>query len=451
MIKRLVLDKLTRWKNSTNRKPLIIRGARQVGKTSLVRVFSVQFKVFVELNLEKEAERNLFELGDARRVLNAIFLFKNVVPGNGDTLLFIDEIQESPKAIALLRYFLEEVPDLYVIAAGSLLEFALAKVGNFPVGRVDYLYLHPLNFIEYLSAFGQQAALDTIGEVPIPSFAHEILKQHFHDYALIGGMPELVAQFQKDRNPAALSVGYRKIWQAYKDDVEKYAKNETEKRVIRHVIDTAPFELERIKFERFGNSNYRSREVGEALRSLDLARIIQLVYPGITVKPPLVLDYKKRPRLQFLDTGMWNEVLGLKAEMIQVEDLDLVHKGRIIQHLVTQEINSTFSDFAFTGHFWVREEKGSNSEVDIIYPFDKYLIPIEVKSGSSGTLRSLHQFMDRCGHPFAVRFYSGEFKIEKTKTINGTSFLLMNMPYYLGTQVEPYLRYFLGQKWNLSG
>lgn len=446
MIKRLALEKLIRWKQSGNRKPLIIRGARQVGKTSLVRVFGAQFKVFIELNLEKEAEQNLFELREVKKVLNAIFLYKNIVPKNGDTLLFIDEIQESPKAIALLRYFLEEMPDLYVIAAGSLLEFALAKVGNFPVGRVDYLYLHPLNFIEYLSAFGQQAALDTIGEVPVPAFAHDILKQHFHDYALIGGMPALVAQYQKDRNPAALSVGYRKIWQAYKDDVEKYAKNETEKRVIRHVIDTAPFELDRIKFEKFGNSNYRSRDVSEALRSLDLARIIQLVYPAIAVKPPLVLDYKKRPRLQFLDTGLWNEVLGLKAEMIQVEDLDVVHKGRIIQHLVAQEINSTFSDFAFTGHFWVREEKGSDSEVDIIYPFDKYLIPIEVKSGSSGTLRSLHQFMDRCGHPFAVRLYGEKFQIEETKTVNGTSFFLMNLPYYLGTQIEAYLRFFVSQK-----
>lgn len=439
MIQRKALAKLRLWKASPDRKPLILRGARQVGKTTLVREFGKEFSNFVEVNLERQQEARLFELDTTELILNSIFLQKNVQFKKGSTLLFIDEIQESPRAIAQLRYFLEDKPDLFVVAAGSLLEFALAKVPSFPVGRVDYLYLHPLNFEEYLSALGQTQALDVLKRVPVQEYAHEILKQHFHEYALLGGMPALVFRYAENPNLANLSTAYQKLWQAYKDDVEKYARNESEKRIIRHVIETAPFELDRIKFEGFGNSNYRSREVGEALRALDLARVIRLIYPTTSVAIPLIVDYKKRPRLQFLDTGIWNHAMGIQGDLIQVKDLDEVHKGRIIQHLVAQEVESIFEDYNFQSHFWVRQEKDTSSEVDLVFPFKKYLIPVEVKSGSTGSLRSLHQFMDRCGHPYAVRFYAGHFKVEQTKTVKGTPFTLLNLPYYLGTQLVNFL------------
>lgn len=439
MIERKALDKLRLWKVSDDRKPLILRGARQVGKTTLIREFGKEFSNFVEVNLERQQEARLFELDTTELILNAIFLQKNVQLKKGPTLLFIDEIQESPKAIAQLRYFLEDKPDLFVVAAGSLLEFALAKVPNFPVGRVDYLYLHPLNFEEYLSAIGQTQALEALKQVPIQEYAHEVLKKHFHDYALLGGMPAMVSRYATNSNLANLSTAYQKLWQAYKDDVEKYARNETEKRTIRHVIETAPFELDRIKFEGFGNSNYRSREVGEALRALDLARVIRLIYPTTSVAMPLIVDYKKRPRLQFLDTGIWNHAMGIQADLIQVKDLDEVHKGRIIQHLLGQEIESIFEEVNFQSHFWVRQEKDTSSEVDLVFPFKKYLIPIEVKSGSTGSLRSLHQFMDRCEHPFAVRFFAGPFKVEQSQTVKGTPFTLINLPYYLGTQLVNFL------------
>jgi uncharacterized protein len=447
MILRNSYKKLIQWKDSENRKPLLIRGARQVGKTTLVRQFSSEFSVYLELNLEKEADKKLFELDETNKILNAIYLYKGVVPEKGKTLLFIDEIQESPNAISQLRYFFEEHQDIHVIAAGSLLEFALSKVPNFPVGRVDYLFLHPLNFEEYLGAIGQSPALEVLRKVPVPEYAYQTLKKHFHDFTLVGGMPGIVSEYVQNKVFALLSERYTKLWQSYKDDVEKYSKNETERRIIRHVIDTAPFELDRIKFEGFGNSNYRSREVGEALRALDMAKLIRLVYPTTSVKPPLVVDYKKRPRLQFVDTGLWNQAMGLQASMIQVEDLDDVHRGRVIQHLVAQEINSTVENKDSVSHFWVRQEKDSNSEVDIIFPFGKFLIPVEVKSGSSGSLRSLHQFIDRCNHSVAVRFYAGKFEIENTETISGKPFYLINLPYYLGTQLEFYLEYFF-QNYN---
>lgn len=444
MIKRKSLANLLIWRALKDRKPLLIRGARQVGKTTLVREFGKSFSNYIELNLERPEEARVFDLETTDKILNAVFLLKNISLKSGSTLLFIDEIQESPKAISHLRYFLEDRPDIFVIGAGSLLEFALSKIPSFPVGRVDYLYLHPLNFEEFLEGLGQKVALDALRTIPVPEFAHETLKKLFHDYALIGGMPALVNLYVTDRSVANLSTEYLKLWQAYQDDVEKYSKNETEKRIIRHVIETAPFELERIKFEGFGNSNYRSREVGEALRALDLARIIRLTYPSTSTKPPLIVDLKKRPRLQFLDTGLWNHAIGIQAELIQVSDLDEVHKGRIIQHLVAQEIESCYSEISFSTHFWVRQEKESTSEVDILFPFQKFLIPVEVKSGNTGTLRSLHQFMDRCEHGYAIRYYAGPFQIEQTQTPKQTPFTLINLPYYLGTQINAYLEKYVG-------
>lgn len=443
MITRKAYSKLLEWKQSKDRKPLLIRGARQVGKTTIVRQFSNEFNNYIELNLEREADRKIFDIDEIEKILNAVYLLKGLTPTDKPTLLFIDEIQESPKAIQQLRYFYEEKPELYVIAAGSLLEFALREVPSFPVGRIEYLYLHPLNFIEYLEAIQNRQAISVINTVPIPSYSHRTISNLFHDYAIIGGMPEVVAHYIENKSIATLAKNYNRLWQAYKDDVEKYSRNDTDKKIIRHVIETAPFETDRIKFERFGRSNYQSREVGEALRSLDLAKIVQLIYPTTSLEPPIIPDLKKRPRLQFLDTGMVNHVLLLQGEMIGINDLNDFYKGKIIQHLVNQELISIHEEIPYKPHFWVREKKDSNSEVDLVYRHNKYIIPIEVKSGKQGRLRSLHQFIERTNHPYAIRMYAGEFNVEKAKTPGGTTYLLMNLPYYLGTLIPDYINYFI--------
>ena len=437
--------KLLHWKNAQTPKPLLIRGARQVGKTTLVREFSREFDNYIELNLERSADRRLFQINDVRQILNAAFLLKNLVLKPGTTLLFIDEIQESPEAIQQLRYFYEDLPEYHVIAAGSLLEFALSKVPSFPVGRVDYLYLHPLNFEEFLGALGNQAALNAMHQVPVPEYAHETLLHLFHEYAIVGGMPELVAHYIRHKNIAALSPLYGKLWQAYKDDIEKYSPENSQRHIIRHVIEAAPYEIDRIKFEGFGNSNYRSREVGEALRLLDLSKVVQLLYPTTALKPPISPDLKKRPRLQFLDTGMLNHILMQQGEMLSLNNLDDFQKGKTVQHLVTQELISIHDDLPYKPLFWVREKKTANSEVDIVYHFQNKVIPIEVKAGKQGRLRSLHQFVEQAGHPFALRLYGGRFLLEKAQTPQGTPYLLLNLPYYLGTQIPSYIQYLLKQ------
>jgi uncharacterized protein len=197
ILKRNLEKKLETWKKSSGRKPLILRGARQVGKTTLIKEFAKSYKYSILLNLEKQADADYFlKYNEAKTIIESLFLSRNIsIASASDTLLFLDEIQELPEAIQMLRYFYEEFPDLHVIAAGSLLEFAMRKVKSFPVGRVEFLYLHPLNFIEYLEAIGHRGALDKINKIPCESFAHPVLLGLFNQYAIIGGMPEVISSF----------------------------------------------------------------------------------------------------------------------------------------------------------------------------------------------------------------------------------------------------------------
>jgi len=443
---RHIWEDLLRWKSQTIKKPLVLRGARQVGKTTVIRDFGKEYKHYIELNLEKRDDYELIENSRSVQDVAGALALKHEIPSNrfSDTLLFIDEIQESPKAISYLRYFFEELPELHVIAAGSLLEHALNKTKHFPVGRIQYLYLFPLNFGEYLSAMNKNMLLERFHQIPIDKVAHDLLLKEFHIYCIIGGMPEVVANYVKNKDLSLLPPIFESIWNTYKDDVVKYASNQSDERVIKHVILSAAAVVDqRIKFQHFGNSNYKSREVSEALRSLDDAKVIQIIYPSTSLEPPIISDFKKSPRLQFLDTGILNFDLNIQGNLLLMEDLSAAYKGAIIPHIFTQEIISLNKGSYHKPNFWVRDKTQSSAEVDLIVSYGNYIIPIEIKSGKKGTLRSLHQFMNKVNHPFAVRVYGGEFKIEKTKTPEGKTFYLMNLPYYLGTLLKEYIKYFI--------
>lgn len=445
IINRAIQTKLIEWKQRSSRKPLVLRGARQVGKTTIIKEFAKQFKNKIFLNLEKSKDLKYFnKYDDVKLIVESLLLTHNIeISEIGETLIFIDEIQESPQAIQMLRYFYEEYPDLYIIAAGSLLEFAIKKVKSFPVGRIENLYLHPLNFEEFLMAIEHKKALEQLQIVPVKAFAHNILLELFNTYTIIGGMPEVVKTYIENNSFTSLPRIYESIWSTYQNDVEKYTTSTTARNVIKHIITTAHLFLDkRVKFKNFGNSNYRSREVGEAMRNLDNAKIIQLIYPTTDVEVPVKLDLKKSPRLQFLDTGLINNALGIQGEMIGLSDLSNSFKGAIIPHIATQELISLNSDKYVKPNFWVREKTQSSSEVDLVYTYNNKVIPIEIKSGATGSLKSLHQFVEKTNHHYAIRIYAGEFKIENTKTPNGTSYKLMNLPYYLVTQIEKYLNYF---------
>lgn len=208
--KRHVTPYLKKWKRGKDRKPLILRGARQVGKTTLVQEFAKSYDFFISLNLEKATDKEFFTTyDDVNTIVESLFLSNNITPDQQkNTLLFIDEIQELPKVLQLLRYFFEEAPDLHVIAAGSLLEFAMKEVKSFPVGRVEFLYLYPLNFKEYLQAINHSTAFEELTKVPISPVAHKVLMKLFHRYAIIGGMPEVVKRDIGDGNLANLPKVY---------------------------------------------------------------------------------------------------------------------------------------------------------------------------------------------------------------------------------------------------
>ena len=433
MFQRNVESQLNVWKNSTNRKPLILRGARQVGKTTLIQEFSKNYLFSIYLNLERREDKAMFDqFLDLPTLMDALRL-KYRIPKESlsKTLLFIDEIQESPRAIAQLRYFYEEFPSIHVIAAGSLLEFALKDVKSFPVGRVEYLNLHPLNFKEYLLALNREDLLEELHKTPINEAAHGLLKSIFHEYALYGGMPEVLKHKVDGADIIELSKIYEGLWSTYESDIEKYSQSASERRIIRHVITTAPFYLDqRVTFEGFGNSNYRSREIGEALRTLNDTKLIRLLYPTTDVSFPIKPNFKRKPKLQFLDTGLLNFKSGIQGSLLALDDLSKAYKGALIPHLITQELISTHDR---TPYFWVREKVQSSAEVDLIHAHHGRLYPIEVKSGATGTLKSLHEFIDASGQNKAIRMYAGKWSLQESRTRQGKEFTLLNIPYYLGT------------------
>ncbi|MCO5230605.1 MAG: AAA family ATPase [Chitinophagales bacterium] len=445
--KRELWKKLLIWKNKANRKPLVLRGARQVGKTTLVHQFSTEYKHFVSLNLERREHFLYFEeeSGSVKNILDTILLSENImIRENDPTLLFIDEIQESPKAISLLRYFYEDLPHIHVIAAGSLLEFAMKEIESFPVGRVEYLYLYPFNFLEFLNAINHKQALKALTSTPIQEFAHNVLLDLFNTYTILGGMPEVVQQYVHKETFSSLTPIYESIWGSYINDVEKYGSNTTARNVIKFVMQAAPKHIdERIKYQNFANSNYRSREVSEAFQALDMAKVIQILTPSTSMEIPILPDYKKSPKLQVLDTGIVNYSLNLMSELIPLKDLSNAYRGALIPHIFNQEIISLDSERKTSLSFWVRDKVQSSAEIDLILAYKSKIIPIEIKSGATGSLKSLHQFVNQSEHHYAVRVYGGKFEIQKTKTPEGKDYYLMHLPYYLGTQIYQYLDFFL--------
>jgi predicted AAA+ superfamily ATPase len=448
MFNRDILKKLSTWAIKSDRKPLILRGARQVGKTTAVNLFSDQFDQYLYLNLEKKDERNIFEQNySIEELIRAIFFYKDQVRRKGKVLIFIDEIQTCPSAVSYLRFFYETFPDLYVIAAGSLLETLIDTHISFPVGRVEYLVMKPLNFKEFLNALAEESSLDILkNTIPVPDFTHSKLMKLFHTYSIIGGMPEVIQKYSVQKVIIALNSIFESLIVSYLDDVEKYARNKSMANVIRHAVSNAFYEAgSRIKFQGFGNSNYKSREMGEALKVLEKAMLIYLIYPSSSVRPPLLPDMRKSPKLQILDTGMLNYFGGFQKDLFGANEIDSVYQGKIAEHIVGQEFLAFQTSPLFKLQFWNREKKQSNAEIDFLIQYENLIVPVEVKSGATGRLRSLHQFMDRTPHQYAVRIYSGQFEINRIRTLNGKKFVLLNLPFYLAGSIHEYLEWMLSR------
>jgi predicted AAA+ superfamily ATPase len=269
----------------------------------------------------------------------------------------------------------------------------------------------------------------------------------FNSFTLIGGMPEIVAHFAINRDIVGLSEIYDTILTGYKDDVEKYAKNDTMKHVIRYILKEGwSYSAQQITLGGFAESAYKAREMGEAFRTLEKTMLLELVYPSTAALIPAPADLKRAPKLIWNDTGLVNYAANIQKEIFGTKDILDAYRGKIAEQIVAQELLSQETRVSATRRFWVRNKQGSDAEIDFILQKDSLLIPIEVKSGHNSKLKSLHLFMDECPHDWAVRVWSQPFSIDKVKTFAGKEFNLINLPFYYVGVLEKVLEKVINKK-----
>ncbi|MBP5583256.1 MAG: ATP-binding protein [Bacteroidales bacterium] len=446
MFTRDVIPALEKWKNSDNRKPLLMRGARQVGKTTVVNEFGKTFDNYLYFNLEREEHLRLFESSmPLNTLIEQLFLIHGVVRKQGSTLIFIDEIQNSPKTIGLLRYFYEEHPELHIITAGSLLESVVDVKMSFPVGRVQYLPMYPCSFREFVGALGKGNLLEMAADSRMVHVVHNELMALFNRYVLVGGMPAAVQQYVTNHDVLAIDDVYETLLQAYRDDVEKYVRSNKITTVVRFILENGwRLAAKTITLSGFANSAYKSREVGEAFQLLQKAMLLELVYPATNTTVPALPEIKRAPKLVWLDTGLVNYAAGVRTDIIGANDILDVWQGRIAEHVVAQELLTLNHRIGQRRAFWLKGTGGESAEVDFIWTMDSRVIPIEVKSGHNSHLRSIHSFIDSAPVNVAVRVWSGEFSVDDVCTvIKKKPFKLINLPFYMVGNLEQIVRQYL--------
>jgi predicted AAA+ superfamily ATPase len=416
-MKRLIDHFLGLWKEDKYRMPLLLRGARQVGKTFSVRKLGEKFSDFVEVNLEERTDVHVvFEKNlDPERMIAelSVLLQKPIHPGS--TLLFIDEIQVLPRAITALRYFYEKMPNLHVIAAGSLLDFAIEEVG-IPVGRVQSLYMFPLSFMEFLIALNHKKIVQSIlthkQDKDISLVVHNKALELLGDYCALGGMPRVIQLWQESKTPLESAKIQASILETYRQDFGKYAKN-AQIKYVELVFKHIPMQLGRkFKFSSI-EGDYRKRELAPALDLLETAGVAHKVFQSSGQGLPLggqmdPQDYK----VLFLDVALAQILLDFELASWFTNPIpEFINKGSIVEAFVGQEILAYHDPHSKRNlYYWHRETRGSTAEVDYLVQEKNKILPIEVKSGTGSTLRSLRLFLET--HPTAshgLRFSTQNF------------------------------------------
>lgn len=440
MFQRLALKALRQWAEKEGRKPLVLRGARQVGKTTLVKIFAEEFDVFIYLNLEEKVNADLFTMDVSfEDLLAGIYAKAGIKMENQRTLIFIDEIQNIPDAVKVLRYFYEKRPDLYVIAAGSLLESLVGNHISFPVGRVEYMALHPCTFTEFLGALGENILVEQIEQLEVPQSVHSYVMDLFKKYMIVGGLPEAVANYAKRKDWVSLNEIFNSLLSGYKDDIEKYAQRPKEQDILRYILNYGwGLAGQRFQFSKFCSSSYKSAEMGNAFRTLEKTLLLELVYPLISTSFPILPDLKRSPKLLWLDTGLVNYVAGMQESLLFTSDTDELWNGHIAEQVVGQELLGASFAFGVKRMFWVRDARNSQAEVDFVYKYKSHLIPVEVKTGDNSKLRSLHQYMDESQEDIALRLWNGPLTSDLIRLPSGKQYTLYNMPFYYAGQLETF-------------
>ncbi len=408
-MKRLVEEQVTGWKDSPRRKPLLIRGARQVGKTWFVEnVLAQLFDSFVKIDLEKRSDLHIHFSGtlDPRSILNHLELATGrIIPGK--TLLFIDEIQACPRAIMALRYFYEEMPELHVVAAGSLLEFAFGEI-SIPVGRIQYLYMHPMTFYEYLLAMGKELAADYTLQQPdtVDDATQKMILAELRSYFFVGGMPECVKTYRDSASMLETFHVQSEILDSYRDDFSKYTPHINPICLDAVFLNVAKSVGEQLKYTRL-NDGHSGQMNRKAFDLLTKARVIQKIPSCDPSGLPLgATANQKKFKASLLDIGLMQRLCQVPVELeLQQENLLAMYRGKLAEQFVAQELLAWHSSELF---YWSRDARGSNAEVDYLVVRDGKIYPVEVKSGKGGSLRSLHLMLEKYQNcPQGLVLYSG--------------------------------------------
>jgi len=453
MMYRNHLQYLARWFEHPSHKPLVLRGARQVGKSTLVRLFATQQKIeLVELNFERNPEyAELFNTKEPKEIMANIRLIlnKDLIPEQ--SILFLDEIQAVTKVLACLRYFYEEMPRLHVIAAGSLLDFELAAPEfSMPVGRISYMHMYPMSFTEFLYAVGEKALAEYVehwqigDEIIAP--VHEKLMGLLRQNMAVGGMPEAVKAFSELSDYRRCEAIKQDLMATFQDDFTKYARHQ-DKELIRLCFRKAPtFIGRKVKYSEISRDTNSSR-VGKALAQLNMARVVHKVVRTSANGLPLAAEENtKFFKLLFLDVGLISTMMNVSWQVLQ-QDLMLINQGSLAEQWVGQELlNSLDAHQPPHLHYWARESRSSSAEIDYMIAGDKP-VPIEVKAGKTGSLKSLHLFVQEKTPPLAIRLNADMpslMQIEQSvnqqtgeqQEGNTTACRLISLPLYMAGQVR---------------
>ncbi len=441
------LNYLDNWITKPNRKPLILRGARQVGKSTLVRMFAQQQNYpLAEINLERYPDlATAFKRNDPTSLLNLFETLPNIDPISSDSLLFLDEIQAVPEAIPALRYFYEDMNQLAVIAAGSLLEFALSDHSfSMPVGRVEYLHMGPMTFTEFLNALDETKLASIINTFNIGDDIDPLIHNRMLDllriYFFVGGMPEAVNTYAHRKRLKDVSEVHNAIIETYREDFPKYIGSRNLPR-IQHVFNFAARNVGiKVKYSQFSNQD-KSATIKKDIELLCMARVLSKVTHSHCSGLPLQADIEEKIyKLIFLDIGLMNAICGLDWNTIsQMRDATLINEGVIAEQFVGQHLQDILSATANRQlTYWLREGRSTNAEVDYVVALHGQIIPIEIKAGATGSLKSLHQFIGEKGVPLAIRLDTGlpskqsiHTRIRQRDKTLDINYQLLSLPLYL--------------------
>ncbi|MCP4693210.1 MAG: ATP-binding protein [Desulfobacterales bacterium] len=403
---------LKNWKDEKRRKPLIIRGARQVGKTWLVEDFGKRdFKLFVGINFEFQSQmKRCFSTLDPFEIVQKIELNANVDIIAGETLLFLDEIQDCPRALKALRYFYEKMPDLHVIAAGSLLEFVMdAEKISIPVGRVQNIYLGPLSFGEFLTARGERKVRSYLKTIrikkSISESIHEKCVSILRDYLYLGGMPEAIDAWLESRKFSKTDESHQALLQNYRHDFGKYG-GRVNVNLLEKTFSSAPGLVgAKFKYARV-DRQINSRDVKKALGLLIKAHVIHKIIAASGSGLPLRAHCNEKFfKILFLDVGLLQGSMGISGESYLSDNLLAVYKGLVAEQFVGQQLLALKKPYEEPELFyWRREARSGAAEIDYLWQSGERILPVEVKAGKTGALKSLRLFLSEKEAPFGVRF-----------------------------------------------